>query len=438
MMNMAYYFRTEPARLALQQVTLWSGFYRPMAGWFYMPIFSVAGLNPAPYHFLDLTLLGAAAYFAYRVARRLGAGELAAVLAALVMCFHGGMTVLYYSTGYIFDVLCGFFYLATMVYYLGIRARGRFPGVAETALLLALTICALNSKEMAVTLPVMLLAYEWLCHRPAAPWNVRQLPAWFWRHGRVAMLTGCLALLKIYGVLFGAGALAAQPGYGSVFSVQRLIASQRIAFADLFFLRDLSVQSMLAIWLLVTFLAWWRKRPLLQFCWLWVLITPLPVEFLEGRGGGCLYIPLAGWAIFAGAVLMDLVEAVAARVSGTSVLRRRLLVAALLGLAVFLWVRVNLPYRSSYIRTSLPEMGRATTGVIHQVQDLHLNLHPYSIVAFLDDPLHTLGIDFIGILAFHDRTHTIWVEYQSKHTPQDLARADHLVDYREGKLILVR
>ncbi|MEI9976696.1 MAG: hypothetical protein WDO73_34335 [Ignavibacteriota bacterium] len=97
----------------------------------------------------------------YRLARRLGAEEWAAWLAALVACYHAGLANLYYNTAFVYDALCGCFYLAAAVYYCRIRGSGRRLSVRQIAIFAGLFLCALNSKEMALTLPAILLVYEW-------------------------------------------------------------------------------------------------------------------------------------------------------------------------------------------------------------------------------------------------------------------------------------
>ena len=104
-----------------------------------------------------LVLLLAAVFLVCEFARLLGSGEVAASLAALVVCYHAGLSMLYYNTAFVYDALCGFFYLAAFVYYALIRAGGRSLSLRQTAIFLGLYLCALNSKEMAVTLPAVLL-----------------------------------------------------------------------------------------------------------------------------------------------------------------------------------------------------------------------------------------------------------------------------------------
>src|ERR1035441_5921945 len=59
MMNVDnFYWTPGPWRLLYSQFLIWRGYYRPMGGLFYLPVLSVWGLNPAPYHVaLSLVLL---------------------------------------------------------------------------------------------------------------------------------------------------------------------------------------------------------------------------------------------------------------------------------------------------------------------------------------------------------------------------------------------
>ena len=232
--NIAHYHRDGVLKLLLSQFTLWHGDYRPMGGLFYEPIFQLAGLNPAPYQVVLLLLLLANVYLVYRFASLLGSGELAAGLAALVVCYHAGLSNLYYNGAFVYDVLCGFFCLAALVWYVRIRSSQslthRLLTNTQTAVFLALYLCALNSKEMAVTLPLMLLAYEWHYHRPAAM-NRASLLGWLRGPGRVVLLAAALTLVDVYGKLFGPDAMVNAEAYHPVFSLRRMRDFQRVSLA---------------------------------------------------------------------------------------------------------------------------------------------------------------------------------------------------------------
>lgn len=70
------------------------------------------------------------------------------------------MANLVFRGSFIYDVLCGFFYFAALPYYIRIRQKGVALCPGQVAIFLALYVCALNSKDMAVSLPVIVFIYE--------------------------------------------------------------------------------------------------------------------------------------------------------------------------------------------------------------------------------------------------------------------------------------
>jgi hypothetical protein len=438
--NMAHYYRGGPLALAVSQFTLWRGDYRPMGGLFYLPILSFAGLNPVPYQAALLLILLVNVYLVYRLARRLGSGELAAGLAALGVCYHAGLQNLYYNAACIYDVLCCFFYLAALVYYLRIRQAGRVPGARQTALFLALAVCALNSKEMAVTLPPMLLLYEWIYHRPALP-NRAAFLAWLRGPARVALLAAVLTAVDIYGKLFGPDPLANAEAYHPVFLLRRVRDFQRVSLGDLLFGWGSGWGGILLLWAVLAYLAWRRDRPVLRFCWWFMVVTPLPIEFLTGRSQACLYVPLAGWAIFGAVVFVDLAAALAG-VLEAEPFGRRLgrsgIVAVLVAATVFVWARQNRRYQQIYAEPAMAALGRESWDVIQQFRAVNPRVRRGGKVAFLDDPFHSWDMLFVAELWFRDRTLDIHVERHGPLTPRELARTDSIFTFENGRLIQLK
>ena len=116
-----------------------------------------------------------------------------------------------------------------------------------------------------------------------------------------------MTLLSLYGKLFGPDPLVNAAGYHPIFSIQQVQQFQASALGDLFLNQHYSGWlSILAIWALLFLLAWRKDRPILRFCFWFLLIAPLPVEFLEHRTGANLYVPLAGVAIFGAVIFVDL------------------------------------------------------------------------------------------------------------------------------------
>jgi len=418
--------------LAVSQFTVWHGDYRPMGGLFYVPILTFAGLNPLPYQAALLAILLANVYLVYRFALRLGCGELAAGLAALVVSYHAGLHNLYYNAAFVYDALCCFFYLAAFLYYLRIRQAGGVPRARQIALFLALYLCALNSKEMAVTLPLMMLVYEWIYHRPAA------IKAWIFGPARLVLYGAALAALDVYGKLFGPDAMVNAEAYHPVFALRRVRDFQRLSLGDLLFGWGSGWGGILLLWAVLAYLAWRRDRPVLRFLWWFMLLTPLPIEFLIGKSQACLYIPMIGWAIFGSVVFVDLASALA-RVLEAEPWGRRLgrggIVALLTAVAIFCWARQNRQYKRTHAEPVMAALGHESWDAIQQFRALNPHVRPGSKVAFLDDPFHSWDMLFLAELWFRDRSVDIHVERHGPLTPEELAKVDYIFTFRNGKLV---
>src|ERR1035438_8019172 len=98
---------------------------------------------------------------------------------------------------------------------------------------MALYLCALNSKEMALTLPLVLRAYEFVYHRPVG-WTPGKIGRWLLGPGRVMLYCAALNLVFLNGKTFGPDALLQAPGYRAELSLQRLFAFENAAMDDLF------------------------------------------------------------------------------------------------------------------------------------------------------------------------------------------------------------
>src|ERR1019366_9022405 len=133
-------------------------------------------------------------------------------------------------------------------------------------------------------------------------------------------------------------------------------------------------RGVVAVWVLLAWLAWRRQRPVLRFCWVFLMLTPLPLAVLEGRGAACLYIPLAGWAVFAAVVLTDVAGAVAHFLAEEPILRRAGyagLFAAILCTSFFLWAKKNDYNKREFVRGAMADLGRQTGDFIQQLRALN-------------------------------------------------------------------
>ena len=438
MMNIdSFYWAPGPWRLVYSQFLIWRGYYRPLGGLFYLPVYSVWGLNPAPYHVALSLVLGVAAYLVYRLARTLGAGESAAFLAAVVACYHAGLGNLYYDTAFAYDALCGCFYLAALVYYCGIRGRGMVLAPRQIAIFAVLNVCALNSKEMALTLPGIILVYELVYHPEGVRVRSQESMEWL----RPFIVTSVLTVADLWGKVFGVDKLTGMEGYRPVFTWQRYLDFQKTFLGDAAFWHP-AAAGLIAFWVVVTYLAWRPgARPILRFLWGYLLLTPLPIAFLPGKSQACLYIPMLGLAMFAAVLISGIVSALADVLVQEPLFRhfrQPVLAGGLIALLIFCWGRENLHRQRLLVRPAMEALGAQTWQVIGQFRALDPHVGPGSHVVFLNDPFTEWDMLFIADLWFHDRSVTVHLQRLNPVPAEDVAKAAAVFDYQEEKLMQIR
>ena len=329
LMNLNFHLTPSFARLLLSNLTYWTTAYRPMGGILYVAIYRLAGFHSMPFRVVCFGLLLLNLGLLFRVCLRLTGRREVALLATLLVSYHAWMVNLYYSTGTVYELLCFAFYWAAFDYYLGVRQAGKTLRPGQLAVFLALYICALNSKELAVTLPLCVLCYEWIWHRTyragpgahpvkerdgtysagpgghpvserdrtyrAGPGGhpVRE------RYAAVA-LSALVTLPYVVGKLTGPDSLAANPLYRPAISPARYLHTFHLYLNVLFyqdhFFRD--ANTILLVAAMLALAIWRHSRPLL-FAWCFSLFSVLPFIFVPHYSGFFLYLPMAGWALYA-------------------------------------------------------------------------------------------------------------------------------------------
>jgi hypothetical protein len=288
MMNLYQAWSATPAGLLAQD--------RPVGQAVYRVLFSMAGLHPLPFRLAAFALLLANLALLYRFCARLAGSRETAALACLIGAYHAHLADLYYSTGAIYDLLCCFFVLWALVYYIGIRQAGRYANRRQQAAWLALYLCALGSKEMAVALPVDVLLYEALYSQKLREWLRRGAGFWWLS----------LALTVLYAAVKIAGphAMTLNPDYAPHLSAHAFFAGWRHYLGDLFY-GVIAFNTFKTVLLLAAMLAlalYARRREML-FGWVMAVVGALPVIFIPPRGLFALYLTLPGWYLYAGSVL---------------------------------------------------------------------------------------------------------------------------------------
>ena len=124
MMNLWMYWYPGALQSVLGLAKFWTSYYRPGGALYYLPLYHFFGLNPFPYRIAQISILALSIPIAYYLARLLVSSRVIAFLAVLAFCYHPYVANLVFVGAFIYDVLCGFFYLAALTYYVHLREQG--------------------------------------------------------------------------------------------------------------------------------------------------------------------------------------------------------------------------------------------------------------------------------------------------------------------------
>lgn len=320
LMNLSFHLTPSFGKLLWSNVTYWSSMYRPMGGVVYAASYRLFGFSPLPLRIICFGLILVNLFLLYRVVVRLTDSAEAALLATLLVTYHAWFVDLYYSSGTIYELLCYAFYCGAFYYYLTIRQSGRMPNSRQWLIFLALYVAGLDSKELAVTLPLCIGVYECLWH---SNWRAKAAAPL-----KGMLLSAAITVPYVIGKLTGPESLAANPLYRPEISFSRYIHTLDL-YLNVLFYQDHFFRPGKTIILLVLMLGlalWQRSRPML-FAWSFAFFSVLPFIFVPHYSGFFMYLPAAGWAIYMAVALAMLRRRLAPRLPAAVVF---LAVAAIL------------------------------------------------------------------------------------------------------------
>jgi len=415
-----------------------SPFIRPMACAVLRSILHFAGLEAAPFHAVLLAILFANGALTYAAARRLSGSREAAALTVLFVCYHHRFRLIYFDTGFIYDPLCYLFYLGALVLYLQVRQQDRPLGFLSLSACAALLICALNSKEMAVTLAPVLLAYELIYH-PLRSWRPPAIGRWILGEGRGILVTGLITLAYVAGRTTGSDSLVSNAMYRPVLSWEQFMSTSRHFPGDVFSGgADWSTAAILLLWAAQAAIAWMTRDRALRFAWLFLMISPLPIAFIVPRGAPQYLIPWFGWTLFGAVALVRGLAWITRRVWGSAEwLSRARGSVVLLGLVLVLY-----PFNKRRGVTdlySVTEEAAVNRAVVTQLRSLHPHLPHGSRLLFLNDPIPIdwWNLTFLVQLGYQDRSLEVSRVKRMPHPPTPAERAgyDYVFDFRDGRFM---
>jgi hypothetical protein len=479
-MNMYFYWHPGILRCLWANVCFWTDFYRPAGALYYLPLYHLFALNPEPYRIVQVGIVGASIPIIYLLSRLLTNSRSVAFLGTTIVSYHADLANLVFRGSMIYDALCGLFYFAALAYYIHVRDKGINLRPLQVAIFLLLYICALNSKEMAVSLPLIALIYEILKCPSLGNWKlfVRRN----WRFAAAPVIAGVLTAIYIYGKTHGSNSLVTHDAYRPLYSWHTFLASNAKFVSELRFdHHPIPLVALLFLWAGLFLYAFMRRDRTLQLMAFWVVLVPLPIAFIHPiRGGACLYLLLFGWAIIFAKVVSDLTVLVVkystslgqgvgfGAIIGTAIgaaaghRARGAAIGAAIGAAVggcaaklpprkfraFAVILVVLgiaivTQRENQRLGRIPGIlgsGQRTVRAIETFRSLNLqpmsgsNILLKSTLPFKNEwtPL------FIASLVWNDHSLRIWLDGKNKLSPQQLANVNYVISFTESETRLLR
>ena len=296
--------------------------YRPVATLSYLLIFSFAELNPVYYHLASLVLHTLNAILVYWMASLILQHRLRALMAGLLFACHPVLTEAVNCIDFNDDLLATFFFLAAFIFYIRIRTGEAASYIRGYAPVLFFYFLGLLSKEMAVTLPAIVLLYD-LVLRDAARGALNFKHRLSILRQRINFYSGFMAVSLIYiGIRFfvlynpreslkaSAGSLFERIIYlpGHLFNFIRLtvfpsnlsadyVYSYPSTFFDIWNLIGVAVVIALVV---TAFLIHRFSKEIFFGIW-WFLITLFPVynliEIYHPLAERYLYLPIIGFCL---------------------------------------------------------------------------------------------------------------------------------------------
>jgi hypothetical protein len=282
-MNLYFARQQNWGSLLWANAAYWSPAYRPLGAVVYRGVYAIWGFQPEPFRVLCHILIAVNVVLAFWAAWMLSDSAFTGALTGLLLSYNAGFSDLYRSTGTLYDLLC-FAFLAAAT---GLYAQARREDRAPTPAVLLLWVLALNSKEIAVVLPAVLITYEVL-------WKRTRPPLLVWA-------AAGMAVPYVLGKLSSKSVLSTVDGYRVTLDIPACLENTGRYVGAL--LDPYSAPVHFA-WLVVpAALAWILKSRTAAFGLLFMLAGAAPVACIPPRSGFAFYVPAFGLALTAAALV---------------------------------------------------------------------------------------------------------------------------------------
>ena len=142
--------------------------YRPLATLSYYVLYAIGELNPFWYHLGSLILHMLNVILVYFLTRALQQDNSAALVAGLLFACHPAVTEAVNCISFNEDLLAALFYLMSFLLYLNTTPGRKKTAVISFIFVLLFYFLGLLSKEMAITLPIVVVIYDLAVNTPGS------------------------------------------------------------------------------------------------------------------------------------------------------------------------------------------------------------------------------------------------------------------------------
>ena len=153
--NLTAFFNLDYFKIAQAEAS-----YRPVATLSYFLIYALFNLNPLAFHLTSLLLHIFNVIAVYALVNIIRHDKKSSMIAALVFACHPVLTETVNCISYNEDLLATLFYLLALMLYIKATVKENRPGLPLYCFSLLSFVVALLSKEMAITLPVIIFLYD--------------------------------------------------------------------------------------------------------------------------------------------------------------------------------------------------------------------------------------------------------------------------------------
>ncbi len=279
--------------------------FRPFGSLVYKVSLDLFGLNLFPLRLFCYLVICLNLFLVYALTHRLTKSRETGALAALLLAYHNNFSSLYFNNGTLYDILCFFFTLAAMLLYVQVRQADRRLNWWLLASFSLLLVLALDSKEMALAVPIFIGVYELIYHPPSSL-TPRQALSWLRATAPAPVIAAIIAAVYYFGRISGPEGIASSGAYKPAITLAEYLKQTGGYLDELFYRTNWFTAPRTAAFLLILLAAAWLIRSkALRFSALFFATGILPIAFIPPRSLNAAYIPVAGLAIYCAALLVQ-------------------------------------------------------------------------------------------------------------------------------------